>query len=107
MNIAGHVTTIITKNQNMAVPYYLMASYAYYKEDDPIFSDDYYDMLAKKILHNWESIEHYHKHLLDRDMLVAGSYLGEYPSIVIDSLENLRDVHGKKKRKKKKSDIIG
>jgi|TARA_B100001093_G_C26747527_1_gene979561 hypothetical protein len=101
LNIAGHTTTIITKNQNMTIPYYLMASYAYYIEDDPIFSDDFYDMLSKKILNNWDSIKHYHKHLLDKDMLIAGTYLGEYPNIVIDALSNLRDVHGKKKRKKK------
>ena len=101
MNIGNHVTSLISDNNNMAIPYYLMASYAYYKEDDPIFSDDFYDMLSKKILNNWDTIAHYHKHLLDKDSLTAGTYLGEYPTIVIDSLANLRSIHGKKKRKKK------
>jgi hypothetical protein len=101
MNIGNHVTSLIIANRNMAIPYYLMASYAYYKEDDPIFSDDFYDMLSKNILNNWDTIEHYHKHLLDEDSLTAGTYLGEYPTIVIDSLANLRSIHGKKKRKKK------
>jgi len=95
MNLSRHATKIITSNINMTVPYYLMASYAYYKEDDPIFSDDYYDRLAKKILKNWDDIEHYHKHLLSKDVLEAGSFLGKYPTIVIDSLESLRK---KKKR---------
>jgi len=95
MNLSRHATKIITSNINMTVPYYLMASYAYYKEDDPIFSDDYYDLLAKKILKNWDDIEHYHKHLLSKDILEAGSFLGKYPTIVIDSLESLRK---KKKR---------
>ena len=27
------------KNINLMVPWYLMAAYAYYKEDDPILSD--------------------------------------------------------------------
>ena len=76
MNIGNHVTSLISVNDNMAIPYYLMASYAYYKEDDPIFSDDFYDMLSKKILNNWDTIEHYHKHLLDKDSLSAGTYLG-------------------------------
>ena len=98
MNIGNHVTSLISANNNMAIPYYLMASYAYYKEDDPIFSDDFYDMLSKKILNNWDTIEHYHKHLLDEDSLIAGTYLGEYPTIVIDSLENQRMVKRSGKR---------
>lgn len=95
MILDQHAAELFAKNQNMMVPYYLMASYAYYKEDDPIFSDDYYDLLAKKILKNWDDIEHYHKHLLSKDILEAGSFLGKYPTIVIDSLESLRK---KKKR---------
>ena len=81
---------IISKNENMTIPYYLMASYAYYKEDDPILSDGVYDELAKRILDNWIFITHYHKDLIKLDDLSAGSYLGEYPSIVIGALENLR-----------------
>ena len=46
MNIGNHVTSLISVNDNMAIPYYLMASYAYYKEDDPLFSDDFYDILS-------------------------------------------------------------
>ena len=28
---------IISRNKHMSVPYYLMASYAYYEQDDPIW----------------------------------------------------------------------
>lgn len=86
----------------MSVPYYLMASYAYYKEDNPILTDDFFDRLAKKILNNWDNIEHYHKHLLDKDSLEAGSYLGEYPSIVEGALTSMRKNNKSTKRKKKK-----
>jgi|TARA_B110000259_G_scaffold183794_1_gene229634 hypothetical protein len=72
------------------IPYYLMASYAYYEESDPIFSDSYFDTLAKNILKEWDNLDHYHKHLLDRDVLEAGSYIGKYPTIVIDSLLELK-----------------
>jgi len=75
---------------NLTVPWYLIASYAYYEESNPIFSDSYFDTLAKNILKEWNKLEHYHKHLLDRDVLEAGSYLGEYPTIVIDSLHELQ-----------------
>jgi len=39
-----YAAELFAKNQNMMVPYYLMASYAYYKEDDPIFSDSFFLM---------------------------------------------------------------
>lgn len=61
---------------------YLMCAYAYYVLDDPLISDTEFDMLGKEILANWDNIEHMHKHLLTKDMLVAGTYLGEYPNMV-------------------------
>lgn len=74
----------------MSVPYYLMASYAYYVEDDPIFSDGFYDTLAKTILDNWDTITHRHRDVLSKDALEAGSFLGEYPSIVEGAVKSLR-----------------
>ena len=102
MILDKNVTSIISSNLNMSVPYYLMASYAYYKEDNPILTDDFFDRLAKKILNNWDNIEHYHKHLLDKDSLEAGSYLGKYPSIVEGALTSMRKNNKSTKRKKKK-----
>ena len=81
---------IISRSKHMAVPYYLMASYAYYEQDDPIFSDAYYDELANFILDNYDTIDHYHKYLISKDDLEAGSYLGSYPSKVIGGLGHLR-----------------
>lgn len=75
----------------MTVPYYLMASFAYYVEDDPIFSDAFYDNLAKTILDNWDSITHRHRDVLSKDALEAGSFLGEYPSIVEGAVKSLRE----------------
>ena len=61
---------------------YLMCAYAYYELDKPLIEDFEFDALAKQILDNWDNIEHMHKHLLTKDMLVAGTYLGEYPTMV-------------------------
>lgn len=90
-------------NVNLMVPWYLMASYAYYVEDDPILSDSTFDRLAKRIMENWEKIEHHHKDKLTLDMLKAGTYIGEYPSRVQGGLESLRGVYhvGKKYTGKK------
>ena len=51
---------------NMLVPYYLMHSYLYYEINDSIITDYEYDEI-------WDSITHYHKHLIDVDALGAGT----------------------------------
>ena len=72
------------------VSMYLMGAYAYYVEDDPIMSDWDFDMLAKKILDEYDTLSHPHLHLLSKDDLRAGTYLGEYPLIVQGALNTYR-----------------
>lgn len=75
---------------NMLVPWYLMASYAYYVEDNPLLSDGLYDRICKKLLDNFENVEHIHKECCNKDALKAGSFLGEYPSRIKGAVESLR-----------------
>jgi NAD-dependent DNA ligase len=89
----NHAAKLFAENINMMVPYYLMASYAYYKEDDPIFSDHFFDDMAKTMLEVWDDIDHFHKHLITVDDLNGGTYLGEYPERIKGGLESLRDMH--------------
>lgn len=84
---------VVDDNLNMAVPWYLMASYAYYEEDRPILSDSVFDRLARKILEFWEVIDHLHKDYLNEDMLRAGTFIGEYPSRVKFALQELRSTN--------------
>jgi len=86
-----HASKIFAKNINMMVPWYLMASYAYYKEDDAIFSDGFFDEMGKTMLAVWDDIEHFHKHLINEDDLRAGTYLGQYPERVKGGLESVRE----------------
>ena len=80
----------VDKNINMTVPWYLMAAYAYYEEDNPILSDSMFDRLGRKMLKEWDNIEHFHKHHITLDDLKAGSFLGEYPPRVKGALDALR-----------------
>lgn len=82
---------VVDNNINMSVPWYLMASYAYYVMDDPILSDAVFDRLAKKMIDSWEEIEHRHKHYITLDMLRGGTYLGEYPSTVEGAVKLLKE----------------
>ena len=60
-------------NINMLVPHYLMSCYLYYECDKSVLSDAQFDDLCKKLLDNWDSITHMHKHLISKDALKAGS----------------------------------
>lgn len=82
---------VINDNINMLVPWYIMAAYAYYVEDDPIVSDGCYDNLAKLLLKHYDEVDHQHKNLIDIDQLKAGTCLIKYPTIIKGALDDLRE----------------
>ena len=68
---------------NRLVHIYLMSSYLYYELDKNVLSDSQFDYLCKKILDNWDNINHMHKHLIDKDNLKAGIGYGlEYTNLI-------------------------
>ena len=81
------------KNRNLLVPWYLMTSYLYYCKDKSVVSDQTYDELCKRLLDEWDWVEHRHKHLIDRQALAAGTgfYLKErdYPLITRSAAERM------------------
>jgi len=86
----NHAAKLFAKNINMMVPWYLMASYAYYEQDDAIFSDGFFDEMGKTMLERWNDIEHFHKEYITEGDLQAGTFLGEYPSRVEGGLAEVR-----------------
>jgi len=71
-------------NPNMLVPYYLMYSYAYYKENESLVDDTEYDQICQDLITNWDNITHWHKPLLDLESLKAGTgYDIKYPNRVV------------------------
>lgn len=82
---------ICEKNPNMLVPWYIMAAYAYYVQDQPIISDSLFDSMAVQILEKWETITHWHKEYLTQDMLKSGTYLGDYPTITETAIQALHE----------------
>ena len=84
------ISAQVESSINMLVPFYLMCSYAYYVEDDGIVSDAYYDNMSKQLLKEYDNIQHMHHAVISKDMLVAGTFLGEYPSIIPGALKHFR-----------------
>lgn len=74
---------LVGENPNLVVPWYLMASYAYYELDDPFLPDADFDALASYALEYWHEVEHRHKDLITEDDLRAGSLMRrDFPEIV-------------------------
>ncbi len=61
------------KNPNMLVPYYLMFSYLYYEKNISLIDDTEFDSLCKTLLEKFDSLKHFHKHLVKKDSLTAGT----------------------------------
>lgn len=59
---------------NLLYVRYLMSSFLYYN-DYPVlpYSDIQFDWVCKRLLDEWDSIEHMHKHLCSREALEAGT----------------------------------
>lgn len=91
---------VCTANINMTVPWYLMAAYAYYVDDNPILEDNTFDKLAKRIAAQWDTIEHRHKSYLTKDMLEAGTFLGNYPPQVEGAVSDVRATYATKRQKR-------
>lgn len=96
MGIMHGFVTLGTYDMKHPIARYLMCAYAYYIEDDPLIDDSEFDDLSKYILHYYDRLEHMHKHLLTKDDLRAGTYLGKYPLLVSTSVDHYRK-HGTKK----------
>ena len=77
-------------NKNMLVPYYLMFSYAYYKENESLIPDAEYDQICQDLITNWNDITHWHKRLLNLESLKAGTgYDIKYPNRVVSAALSL------------------
>lgn len=73
-----------------------MCAYAYYEQNDPLIADSEFDELGKWILDNYDNVEHMHKHLVTKDDLTAGTYLGIYPAMVIGAVGDYRKKNAQK-----------
>ena len=80
---------IETLHINRLVPFYLVSSYLYYKEDRQVLTDEDFDKLAKRLLDNWDKVEHMHKHLISKEDLQAGTgYAIQYTQRIINAAKN-------------------
>jgi len=64
--------------------HYLMSSYLYYERFPVVpWSDSQFDMACQRLLREWDSFEHIHKSLCDREALKAETGFNiKYPTVV-------------------------
>ena len=87
---------VCRKNIERAGSWYVMASYAYYVEDDPIITDECFEKLAKMLLKAYPTLPKCITELIKEETLRAGTYLGEYPGWVPGVVELTRANQGRK-----------
>ena len=81
------------ENENMLIPYYLMFSYLYYEKNISLIDDTEYDSLCKTLLEKFDNLKHFHKHLVKKDSLTAGTgYDIKYTNLIKDSAIKLKEV---------------
>ena len=85
-------------DKNLLVPYYLMSSYLYYKEDKAVLLDSEFDLVCQRLLDEWDDIVHWHKELINKDDLSAGTgyAIGEYPNRVKYAALSFYSKYGRK-----------
>lgn len=82
------IETIERLPGRLLVSHYLIASFNYYHLDQSPMTDQAFDRLCVRLLEQYDSIEHTHKHLISKDDLAAGSCFLPYekfPSRVLNT----------------------
>ena len=61
-----------------------MSSYLYYKEDKAVLLDSEFDLVCKRLYDEWDDIVHWHKELINKEDLIAGTgyAISKYPDRV-------------------------
>lgn len=86
----GKALKALKRSDNMLVPWYLMAAYAYYVLDTPILTDALFDTICRALDDQWDEIEHMHKSWIDRGDLAAGTRLSTaYPAMAMGAASAL------------------
>jgi NAD-dependent DNA ligase len=86
-------------NINLLVPSYLIHSYLYYVQHTSIIEDEDFDRLCKTLHDEYDNITHHHKHLIDKESLLAGTgYAVEYNQRIIGGANhvlkhNIKNIH--------------
>lgn len=87
---------IIKKSENMLIPWYLLASYVYYKLGSTIISDACFDRIAKSLGKKFDSLTHMHKYLLE-DIAKSKTFntgfdlpFDNFPKMIIGSAKHLQ-----------------
>ena len=72
-----------SKSLGYKLQIYLVTSFLYYHLNRSMITDTDFDRLCKELAAGWRSLQHPHKHCVDRGSLVAGTgYDIKYPTIV-------------------------
>jgi hypothetical protein len=82
---------MIGNDNNKCVPWYIMAIYASRVQESPVLSDIMFSKVRRRLLDNWDEIEHDLKEYLTREDVLDETFTGEYPSRVSTAIGQMRE----------------
>src|SRR5215217_6392810 len=86
-------TPAATLASGLLIPNYLIHSCLYYVFDYSVIEDYDYDMLARRIYAEWDSLEHVHKHLIDKEGLLSGGSYIRYTTMIENAAQSIYRNH--------------
>ena len=74
---------------NRLISYFMMSSYLYYEKYKNVLTDGDFDALCKRILKEWDNINHQHKSKIRKETLEAGTgYNIIYSNLIMDAADH-------------------
>lgn len=73
----------------LLIPHYLIHCYLYYEMGVPAIEDYAFDQLSRRLLDEWDEVEHVHKHLIDPEGLTSGGAYIKHPRRVAQAAQEL------------------
>jgi len=78
---------------NKCIPWFLLSSYASSEMKEPILTEEFHKRLGRKILKNWDTMDHRYKRYLNRDELFDGKHTGDYPDKIDFALKQIHSIY--------------
>lgn len=82
--------SVIEADRSKLIAWWIMAAWAYELGERPLISDALFDEIAADLDMEWSTVNHQHKHLLDRSALKTSlAIAGKWPLISISAAQSL------------------
>ena len=95
MRLDKQMFDVIDSDINCSIAWYILAQFSKNELDENLIEENSLVYLSKKIVSNWDTLEHKHKDYLTVDIVKKLDYSGDYPKnthLAVKTLKSIRDI---------------